>query len=168
MSIVLIGPPAAGKTRGGRRLARRLDVEFVDTDRVIVSRHGPIPDVFASHGESGFRAIEREVVAEALDGGGVVSLGGGAVMDPDTQRLLPPHTVIQLVASPAAIERRIRGSTKRPLIRSIDDWQRLYDARRETYERLATVTFDTSHGTMAAVVADIEQWVRAHREEDER
>lgn len=166
MSIVLIGPPAAGKTRGGRRLARRLDVEFTDTDRVIVARHGPIPDLFASLGEPGFRAIEREVVAEALAGGGVVSLGGGAVMDEATQRLLASHAVIQLVASPIAIERRIRGSTKRPLIRSIDDWQRIYEARRDTYDRLATVTFDTSHGTMAAIVADIEDWVREHRGED--
>lgn len=168
MTVVLIGPPAAGKTRGGRRLARRLETTFTDTDKVIVARHGAISDLFAERGEAAFRELERDVVAEALAGGGVVSLGGGAVMDPGTQERLAAHTVVQLTASPAAIERRIGGSTKRPLIRSIEDWQALYDRRRETYDRLADATFDTSFRTMAAVVAEIEEWVRTHPATDRK
>ncbi len=85
---VFIGPMGAGKTRIGKRVARALEVPFTDTDKVIVAAHGPIADIFDQHGEPHFRALERDVVHEALTGGGVVSLGGGAVLDPGTQQTL--------------------------------------------------------------------------------
>lgn len=163
MSIVFIGPPAAGKSRAGRRLARRLGLSYIDTDRQIVAEHGPIPDIFASAGEAAFREIERLAVAAALDEAEVVSLGGGAVCNDRTQALLANHTVVQVLASRAAIEQRITGNTKRPLITGIDDWQVIYDRRREIYERLADVTFDTSFRPMSGVVDDIETWLREHR-----
>ncbi|ERK72528.1 hypothetical protein N136_01109, partial [Leifsonia aquatica ATCC 14665] len=59
MTIVLIGPPAAGKTRLGKRLAKRLGLGFVDTDARVVAAHGPISEIFADHGEPHFRALER-------------------------------------------------------------------------------------------------------------
>ena len=40
--LVLIGPPGAGKTRLGKRVARILRSDFIDTDRRIVAQHGPI------------------------------------------------------------------------------------------------------------------------------
>lgn len=163
MSIVFIGPPAAGKSRAGRRLARRLGLSYVDTDRSIVAEHGPIADLFAAHGEAAFRDIERAVVAQSLTEAEVLSLGGGAVCDEQTQRLLEQHTVVQVLASRPAIEQRITGNAKRPLIKSIDDWQRIYDSRRAIYDRLADVTIDTSFRPMSAVVDDIEAWLREHR-----
>lgn len=159
MSIVFIGPPAAGKSRAGRRLARRLGRSFADTDRLIVAAHGPISDFFEQHGEAAFRDIERETVARALVAHEVVSLGGGAVVDPSTQALLAQHTVIQVLASPAAIEQRITGNAKRPLIRSLADWREIYERRREIYDRLADATFDTSFRPMSRVVDEIESWV---------
>lgn len=161
MSIVFIGPPAAGKSRAGRRLARRLGLSFVDTDKRIVAAHGSIADLFAAHGEPAFRDLERETVASSLAEAEVVSLGGGACVDPSTQALLAQHTVVQVVASPLAIERRISGNARRPLIRSIDDWRAIYERRREIYDRLADATFDTSFRPMSAVVDDIERWLRA-------
>ncbi|MGO2112554.1 MAG: shikimate kinase [Pseudoclavibacter sp.] len=165
MSLVFIGPPAAGKSRAGRRLARRLGASYTDTDRSIVADHGPISELFATKGEAEFRALERDYVAAALESSDVVSLGGGAVMDEQTQALLASHTVIQVLASPAAIEQRISGNTKRPLIKSIDDWRAIYDRRRETYDRLAQVTFDTSFRPMSRVVDDIESWLQESRHE---
>ena len=44
--LVLIGPPGAGKTRLGKRVARILGAPFIDTDRSIVAVHGPIADIF--------------------------------------------------------------------------------------------------------------------------
>lgn len=166
MSIVFIGPPAAGKSRAGRRLARRLGATYADTDRLIVAEHGPIPEIFAERGEAGFRAIERDTVAQALDDAEVVSLGGGAVIDESTQRLLAEHTVIQVIATPAAIEQRITGNSKRPLTSTIDDWLAVYERRREIYDRLADVTFDTSFRPMSRVVDDIEAWLRQHENEE--
>ena len=82
-TIALIGPPAAGKTRLGKRLARRLSLPFVDTDAVVVSQHGPIPEIFARHGEPYFRELERAAVAEAIREPGVarIGLGSGVVAD---------------------------------------------------------------------------------------
>lgn len=165
MSVVFIGPPAAGKSRAGRRLARRLGVTYADTDSVIVAEHGPISELFSASGEVAFRAIERDTVVRALRDAEVVSLGGGAVVDEATQALLREHIVIQVIASPAAIEQRISGNTKRPLIKSIDDWKAIYERRRGIYERLADVTFDTSFRPMSRVVDDIEAWLRKHDSE---
>ncbi len=62
LTLVLVGPMAAGKTSVGRRVARRLGVAFVDTDKRIVAAHGPIPAIFAEHGEAHFRDLERAAV----------------------------------------------------------------------------------------------------------
>lgn len=159
MTIVLIGPPAAGKTRTGRRLARRLGLTFTDTDREIERGHGPIPGIFAERGEAGFRELEREAVAAALAGGGVVALGGGAITDPLTRQRLAEHTVLLVTARPEAIAPRIEGSGKRPLLRSMDDWLALYERRREHYEHLARARFDTSFRPMSQVVEEMAAWL---------
>ena len=58
-SVVLVGFMGAGKTQVGRLVARRLDVPFVDTDKVIVERHGTIAALFAERGERGFVRSRR-------------------------------------------------------------------------------------------------------------
>jgi len=155
--IVLIGPPAAGKSSVGRKLAKRLRVDFLDTDRIIVAAHGPIADIFREHGEPRFRAIERETVARALEGDAVVSLGGGAVLHPDTRDDLAAIPVVLLTVSREAVQSRIGGS-KRPLVQGIDSWQELVDSRADLYASLASVTFDTSDRPISHIVADIADW----------
>jgi shikimate kinase len=162
VAIVLIGPPAAGKTSVGRKLARRLGIEFLDTDKLIVVEHGPIADIFREHGEPHFRAIERATVADALRRDAVVSLGGGAVLHPDTRRDLEGVPVVLLTVSREAVEGRIGGS-KRPLVQGIDSWQALVDARAELYASLASVTFDTSNRPIATIVAEIADWAGENR-----
>ncbi len=70
--LVLIGPPGAGKTRLGKRVARLMAVPFVDTDRRIVAKYGAIAEIFAEHGEQHFRRLERAEVAKALNEPAVV------------------------------------------------------------------------------------------------
>lgn len=169
-ATVLIGPMGAGKTSIGRRVARELGVSFTDTDKVIARAHGPIPEIFAQHGETGFRALEREAVAEALHGGGVVALGGGAVLDADTRTDLTNHRVVLLTVSPHIVASRIRGGD-RPLLAGEDvitRWERIYAERRDIYARLADVTFDTSTGPLGAVVARIVEWARRASIEEQR
>ena len=103
--LVLIGAPGAGKTRLGKRIARLLDVPFIDTDKRIVAEHGAIAEIFARHGEPRFRAIEREQVARALTERAVVALGGGAVLDTSTRSELEWHRVAQLSVSAEEIGR---------------------------------------------------------------
>jgi len=148
---VLIGPPAAGKSRLGRRVATRLGVEFVDTDKRVVAQHGPIPEIFASEGEAQFRVWEREAVVDALVSPGIVALGGGAVLNPDTQRDLEDLFVILVTATPEAIAPRLVAG-KRPLLAGgIDAWVALVAERQPVYDRLADFSVDTSRGTMDGI-----------------
>lgn len=163
MSLVFIGPPAAGKSRAGKRIARRLDASFADTDKLFSRDHGAIHEFIPREGEAEFRRIEREVVASALREFEVVSLGGGAILDADTQADLMSggHDVVLLVASPKAIEERISGKTNRPLLSGIDSWIETYNVRKPIYERLADVTIDTSFRPMWQVVNDVQRFLKA-------
>ncbi len=159
--VVLIGPMGAGKTSVGKRVAKRLGVPFVDTDKLLVQRHGPIPALFEAHGEAHFRGLERDAVDETLRRGAtVVSLGGGAVLDPATRRLLRDVRVVCLTVSPEAVEARIAG-TDRPLLQhgGIEAWRRIATERAPLYADLADLTLDTSHRPLSHVVDDIVTWV---------
>lgn len=162
LTLVLVGPMAAGKTSVGRRVARRLGVAFLDTDKRIVAEHGPIPDIFAAHGEAYFRGLEREAVQSALDEGGVVSLGGGAVADGETRRLLQTQPVVFLTVSEDAVADRLRGGN-RPLLAGddpVEKWKRIYAERRGWYEEVASITFDTSRRPMQRIADEIVAWRR--------
>ncbi|MCU1544574.1 MAG: shikimate kinase [Microbacteriaceae bacterium] len=157
--VVLIGAPGAGKTRLGKRIAKLLDVPFIDTDKRIVAQHGPIPAIFSEHGEARFRELEREQVIRALGERAVVALGGGAVLDPSTQADLVEHRVAQLSVSAEAVERRITGD-KRPLVNGVAAWSALVEKRKPIYDRLARRTFDTSRMPLDTIAADLVTWIR--------
>lgn len=161
-AVVLIGPMGAGKTSVGRRVARALGAPFSDTDKIVVRDHGPIPALFLAQGEARFRELEREAVVEALARGGVVALGGGAVLDPATRERLSAHRVVLLTVAPHVVASRIQGD-ERPLLGGedpVERWQRIYEERRPVYERAADISFDTSSGPLARVVDDIVAWAR--------
>jgi shikimate kinase len=158
VTVVLIGPPGSGKTRLGKRVARNLGLAFVDTDKLIVAGHGSIAEIFAQHGEPHFRRLEREAVVRALAEDAVVSLGGGAVLDADTQADLAGHRVVLLTVSAAAVAGRI-GGRKRPLLAGgIDAWTALLESRRELYERLGDRVWDTSSRPLDAIAGEIAEW----------
>ncbi len=161
-AIVLIGPMGAGKTSVGRRVARALGTSFSDTDKIVVRDHGPIRDLFLAHGEAHFRDLERDAVVEALGRGGVVALGGGAVLDPLTRDRLAAHHVVLLTVAPNVVASRIHGED-RPLLGGEDPaerWRRIYEERRPIYEATADIAFDTSSGPLSRVVDDIVAWAR--------
>src|SRR5690625_7369707 len=81
--IVLVGPPAAGKSTIGRLLGARLGLPLYDTDAQIAAAHGSIPEIFATRGEARFRDIERAVVqigrASRRERGATPTGDGGAL-----------------------------------------------------------------------------------------
>lgn len=162
--LVVIGAPGAGKTRVGKRVARLLDADFIDTDRRIVAAHGPVSEIFASHGEAYFRDVEHAVVVEALREHAVVSLGGGAVIDSRSRAQLEGKRIALLTVSAEAVGARI-GGEKRPLLAEgsteerVAAWQRLVEARRDVYEALATRTWDTSTRPIDLIAREIADWV---------
>lgn len=162
-AVVLIGPPAAGKTRIGKRIARSLETEFVDTDRMIVDRHGPIPEIFEHEGEPTFRGYERDAVADALTlDGAVVALGGGAVMTPETTERLAGLPVALLTITEEAAEARLtRSGSSRPLVAGgVAQWAALVERRMPTYRMLARATWDTSRRPADTIAIEIADWVR--------
>ncbi|WP_174188994.1 shikimate kinase [Nocardia barduliensis] len=155
--VVLVGPPGAGKSTIGRKLARELGVELYDTDAGIERETGrTIPEIFAEDGEPEFRRIEERVVRRAvLAERGVVSLGGGAVLSENTRTLLRNRTVVYLEISVAEGLRRTGASTQRPLLNGADPgakYRELMRTRRPLYREVATVRVRTDGRSPGRVV----------------
>jgi shikimate kinase len=113
-----VGPPGSGKTTVGTAVAERLGVAFRDTDHDIELRAGkPIAEIFLDDGEEAFRAMEHAAVEAALaESTGVLALGGGAVMDADTRRLLGKATVVHLDVRLADAAKRVGLARDRPVL----------------------------------------------------
>jgi shikimate kinase len=159
--VVLIGPPGSGKTTVGRVLAKLLGVELRDTDHAIEVKQGQsISDIFMDAGEPRFRELERaEVAASLASHTGVLALGGGAVMDPVTSAALAGQTVVFLEVGIADAAKRVGFDRSRPLLalNPRAQWTRMMEARRPTYERLATFSVQTAGRTPQDVAAEIAQ-----------
>jgi len=144
---VLIGPPGAGKSTVGPLLAALLGSEFAETDAMVEAAAGkPVSDIFISDGEPAFRAMERDAVAWALEHHpGIVALGGGAVMDPQTRQRLARHRVVYLQTGFAAAVRRVGLDTPRPLLlgNPRGRMRELLGERLPVYEELARITVVT-------------------------
>ena len=158
-ALVLIGAPGAGKTRIGKRISRLLDLPFVDTDKRVVAVHGPIPRIFEEHGEPGFRVFERAQVALALTEHAVVSLGGGAVLNPQTQSELESLPVVQLTVRPEVVATRNIGAGRPLLAGGVDAWKALVAERAPIYDRLSDASFDTSSLPAERIADDIVRWL---------
>lgn len=139
--VILIGPPGAGKSTVGSRIAGLLGVGFRDTDADIErATKRTIPEIFVEDGEPVFRALEREAVSLAVgEHEGVLSLGGGAIMDPNTEAVLTGHPVVFLDVSLRAATPRVGLNKSRPLLLGNPraQWLKLMETRRPVYERIA-------------------------------
>jgi shikimate kinase len=156
---ILIGPPGSGKSTIGALLADRLGVGFTDTDVLVESVAGKqVSDIFIEDGEPAFRELERAAVARALAvGNGVVAVGGGAVLDPQTQAGLAGHTVIYLETGFAEAAKRVGFNQARPLLigNPRATLKILLDQRIPVYQRLATMTVGTDNREPAEIADDI-------------
>lgn len=159
--IILIGPPGAGKTSIGRSLARALHLTFTDTDTLIEADQGkPISQIFIEDGEPVFRQIEERICLNALlKEGGVLSLGGGAVLTESVHDSIQKcgADVIFLAVSLKVAAPRIGFNRDRPLLLNNPraQWQNLMEARRPIYEGLATLVFDVEDRTVNQIVKEL-------------
>ncbi|MEL4504524.1 shikimate kinase [Luteococcus sp. H138] len=155
-TIVLVGAPGAGKSTVGGKLARKLGVTFTDVDALIEERAGmPIGEIFVTRGEPAFRELERDVTLEMLATPGVVSLGGGAVMNDRIRGALAGSHVIWLDVSAHHASRRVGiAGAGRPLFANNvhSTMVRLMNQRLPLYRQVATTRIDTNGLKPNAVV----------------
>jgi len=157
--VVLVGMPGAGKSTVGRLIAERLGVAFRDTDHDVEAVAGKrVAEVFVDDGEEHFRTLERAAVARALDEhDGVLSLGGGAVLSPETRALLGGHTVVLLEVDLGAATQRVGLNRDRPVLalNPRATLKLLLDERLPLYREVATHVVDTSRTPPHAVVDEL-------------
>ncbi len=149
--LVLVGMMGSGKSNVGKKLARRLDVPFVDTDHEIVERAGQtIPEIFADQGEPAFRRLEAAMIEELLGRGAhqIIATGGGAVIDPATRRRLHEQAVVVwLRATAGPLAHRIKRDGSRPLLADDPDGaiRRLVAEREPLYRDVADHVIEVDH-----------------------
>ena len=139
--LFLVGYMGCGKSTIGRKLARTLHLEFVDTDHRIEEREGAtVIDIFHYEGEERFRTIEREVLEEVVATGqaAVVSTGGGLPAWGDNMaRMNEVGRTIYLKRSAENIASRLSpyGRQKRPRLRGLNDEELVIFMREDMAKR---------------------------------
>ncbi|MDR0954605.1 MAG: shikimate kinase [Rikenellaceae bacterium] len=161
MRIFLIGFMGSGKTTVGRPLAGALGLHFVDMDHYLAeTQHKTIGEIFEAIGESGFRALERQTLAElSLAENTLVATGGGAPCFSDNiQTMNRAGTTIYLQLSPEGLAARLQhGRDKRPLLRGLNDEEllsyiRTTLAQREPFYGQARIIVDCDGYSDAQIV----------------
>ena len=152
----------AGKTTIGRQLARKLNMEFLDSDRVIEERTGAdIPLIFEKEGEAGFRKRELAIIDELTQQSNLVlATGGGAVLDAQNREHLAQRgTVIYLHSSLNSLVERTSKDRNRPLLHGEehprDVLSRILKQREPLYRETADLTINTSNNSIRNVIQAI-------------
>jgi shikimate kinase len=159
-NIFLCGFMATGKSSVGKRLAAKINFEFIDMDAVIEAEAGKtIPQIFASQGEPVFRALESRLVERLAEKTGcVIAAGGGAIVNPHNLEIMKScGVVITLTADVETILQRCGSGEDRPMLQGGDRLVRirtLMEQRAPAYAQ-ADIVLDTSSKSIDAVAQDI-------------
>ncbi|MFA9459300.1 shikimate kinase [Thiohalorhabdus methylotrophus] len=159
--VYLVGPMGAGKSTVARLLAPRLQAGVVDLDAEIEDAFGrSIPELFAEHGESGFRDREERVLAEVAQRPGplVVATGGGVILRDANRRVMAASgTMVYLHADVDTLLARTAGSANRPLLQVADPRAKLaaLQAERDPLYREAAILVEGAESSPAEVAEEI-------------
>lgn len=164
--LVLTGFMAAGKSTVGKRLARKLGVNFYDLDDLVVKQHGAVSDIFYNEGEEAFRRYEHDMAAHVFESepAGIVAAGGGAVTFEPTLALMKKKSYRVFVkVTPEQILGRIRRSKNvRPLLGpapTLHTIKELYEKRMPSYSH-ADLVVEAGQLSTAQIVEQIVQWMQ--------
>ena len=156
--VFLVGFMGAGKTSVSRKLARLAGIVAIDMDTFIERRCDmKVKKIFEEIGETGFRAIETDVLRELACGEPrLVSCGGGVVVTPENREILRSYGYVvhlKVVADEAAS--RISDTSTRPLFGDIENARRIEESRLPLYEEVANITIDTAGRGSGAVSREV-------------
>ncbi|MGN1315407.1 MAG: shikimate kinase [Lachnospiraceae bacterium] len=162
-TIVLIGMPGAGKSTVGVVLAKRLGLDFVDSDLVIQKKEGKLlHQLIQQQGPEGFLETENRINASLSPTAAVVATGGSVIYGKEAmEHFKQIAVVVYLKLSLAALKRRLGDLTERGVVlrpgQSLDD---LYRERCPLYEKYAAHTIDCEGREIREIVEEIAQIIQ--------
>ena len=162
-NIILIGYMGSGKSTVGRKAAKAMEYNFLDTDALIEQEEGmTISELFKEKGEPYFRERETETIRRLIaePKGNVIATGGGLPMKEGNAELLKElGTVIYLKAETDTLVNRLSGDTARPLLQNGDLREKIETMlaiRGPVYESCADVVLQTDNMSFYEIICNIE------------
>ena len=127
MKIVLLGYMASGKSSVGKKISKRLKMNFIDLDDYIIDKEkATISEIFKEKGEIYFRNIENKYLNEILSKNDnfILSLGGGTPCYFNNMEIIKEKATTSIYLQgnvPTMVKRLIKKKAKRPIIASLED-----------------------------------------------
>jgi len=168
-NVYLIGPMGSGKTSIGQRVARMLDLTFLDCDHELEKQTGAsVALIFDVEGEDGFRRRETQMLKKLTARKQVlVATGGGTVLSPENRNLLRKSGLVVYLQTPVSQQlKRLRRDKMRPLLQSGDRREkltRLAGERNPLYEELADIVFPAQTRDLDTSARALYESIRSHR-----
>ena len=166
MRLIIIGPMASGKSVVGKKLSKRLDIDFYDTDEEIVKKTGvTISHIFDIEGEDKFRSREMNIFSDLIKKDGcVISTGGGIVLKEENRELLKKGTVLYLKTSIQTQLERTMNDKERPLLRGKENKEvtlrKMAKLRNPLYEKSSNYIIeetDNSNQTVDNIIMQLNE-----------
>lgn len=164
-NLIFIGMPAVGKSTVGIVVAKRLGMNFIDTDLLIQEQeHKLLREIIAEVGEDGFLKIENQVNSEVNAENAVISPGGSVVYCEEAmEHFKKIGMIVYLKASYQTIKKRIRNPKKRGVVlREGQTFKDLYEERAVLFEKYADITIDEDgceiEDTIENVLKEVENY----------
>ncbi|GAA4066102.1 MAG TPA: shikimate kinase [Bacilli bacterium] len=156
-SIFLVGFMGSGKSTIGKQLAKKLKLNYLDTDDLIEqTANKKIKTIFAEDGENVFRDLEHQVLTSTSDLGYVISTGGGIVERQENRAWLSTKQVVYLKTSWETINERLQADQDRPIWQDQSrDKQLLLTKRDSLYRDIAKITIETDNQGVDQIVDQI-------------
>ena len=169
MRIFLIGPMASGKTTIGKKLAKSLEINFIDIDREIEKKLGAeISWIFDIEGERKFRERENEMLNKVCqEQDCIISTGGGVVIRKDNRKLLKDSGLaVYLEASVQTQLERTLLDKSRPLLDSEDKESILRDLKEQReplYREVANITIKEGERSHNDILHEILKRIKKYK-----
>jgi shikimate kinase len=167
-NVYLIGPMGSGKTTIGQRLAKMLNLEFLDNDHELEGQTGAnVSLIFDLEGEEGFRKRETALLKKLTARKNVlIATGGGSILKQENRDLLRESgLVVYLQTSVSQQIRRLSRDKTRPLLQSNNREEKLACLAKERnplYQELADVTFQSQNCSLYATSHALHQTILSH------